>query len=93
MLSAMDTKTILHAKVTCCTLLSIAISLVSFVAFAITVSVADILMGAPYFLNFQWLVCLICSLCPLWHCFPWCLSVGNSLGYTAAEKPFKPWDI
>lgn len=59
MLSAMDTKTILHAKVTCCTLLSIAISLVSFVAFAITVSVADILMGAPYFLNFQWLVCLI----------------------------------
>lgn len=59
MLSAIDVKSLLHAKVTCCTLLSVAISLLSFVAFTITISVADILMGAPYFLNLQWLVCLV----------------------------------
>ena len=40
MLSAMDTRSLLHAKVTCCTLLSI-------------------LMGAPYFLNWEWIACLV----------------------------------
>ena len=44
MLSSVDAKSLLHAKVTCCTLLSMAISLVSFVAFLIVVSVADILV-------------------------------------------------
>ena len=33
--------------------------LVSFVAFLIVVSVADILMGAPYFFNLEWLVCVV----------------------------------
>lgn len=28
-------------------------------AFAITISVADVLIGAPYFLNWEWLVCVI----------------------------------
>ena len=59
MLSSVDAKSLLHAKVTCCTLLSMAISLVSFVAFLIVVSVADILMGAPYFFNLEWLVCVV----------------------------------
>ncbi len=59
MLSAMDAKSLLHAKITCCTLLSIAVSVLAFIAFAITVSVADILMGAPFFLNLEWLVCLV----------------------------------
>lgn len=59
MLSSMDVKSLLHAKVTCCTLLSVAISLLSFLAFAIAVSVADILMGAPFFFNLEWLVCLV----------------------------------
>lgn len=59
MLSGIDAKSILHAKVTCCTLLSIAISLVAFVAFAITISVADLLIGAPYFFNLEWLICLV----------------------------------
>ena len=58
-LSAMDARSLFHAKVTCCTLLSVAISLLSFVAFAITVSVADVSIGAPYFLNFEWIVCLV----------------------------------
>lgn len=59
MLSAMDTRSLLHAKVTCCTLLSILISLLSFIAFAISISVADLFMGAPYFLNWEWIACLV----------------------------------
>ena len=59
MLSAMDTRSLLHAKVTCCTLLSILISLLSFIAFAIAISVADLFMGAPYFLNWEWIACLV----------------------------------
>ena len=59
MLSAIDEKSILHAKVTCCTLLSVAISFVSFVAFTITISVAELLMGAPFFLNLEWIICLL----------------------------------
>lgn len=59
MLSVIDAKSILHTKVTCCTLLSVAISYVSFVAFAITVSVAELLMGAPFFLNLEWIICLL----------------------------------
>ena len=59
MLSSVYAKSLLHANVTCCTLLSMAISLVSFVAFLIVVSVADILMGAPYFFNLEWLVCVV----------------------------------
>ena len=58
-LSSLDATMILHAKILCCTLLSIAISAISFVAFAITVSVADLCMGAPYFLNLRWIVCLV----------------------------------
>lgn len=59
MLSAMDVKSLLHAKITCCTLISVAISVLAFIAFSITASVADILMGAPFFLNLEWLVCLV----------------------------------
>lgn len=59
LLSALDTRSLLHAKVTCCTLLSVAVSLLAFIAFAITASVADLLMGAPYFLNWEWIVCLV----------------------------------
>lgn len=59
MLSAIDARSLLHAKVTCCTLLSVAVSAISFVAFGITVSVAELLMGAPFFLNLEWLVCLV----------------------------------
>ena len=58
-LSAMDPRSLLHTKVTCCTLLSAAISLLSFVAFAITVSLSDLFMGAPYFLNWEWIICLV----------------------------------
>lgn len=59
MLSSMDVKSMFNAKITACVLISVTISLISFVAFTITVSVADILISAPYFFNLEWLVLLV----------------------------------
>lgn len=59
LLTAIEPRALLQAKVTCCTLLSVAISLLSFVAFGIAVSVADLFMGAPFFLNWNWLISLV----------------------------------
>lgn len=58
LLSSMETKSVFHTKITVCILLSIFISLVSFVAFGITLTVADLLTGAPFFFNLEWLVLL-----------------------------------
>ncbi len=58
-LSSMSTKSIFNAKITACALISVFISLVSFVLFTITVSVADIMIGAPYFFSFDWLITVI----------------------------------
>lgn len=55
-LSSMDAKSVFNAKITACTLISIVISLIAFVVFTITVSVADILISAPYFFSLDWLV-------------------------------------
>ena len=59
LLSSMDPKSIFNAKITGCVLLSTVISLISFIAFTITVTVADLLIGAPYFFNWEWLVLLV----------------------------------
>lgn len=59
LLTSMDTKAILNTKISVCTLLSIFISLVSFVVFSITMSVADIMLSAPFFFNLEWLVMLL----------------------------------
>lgn len=56
LLSAMDARSIFSAKVSCCALLSTVISLIAFVAFFITVTVADLLTSAPFFLRVDWLV-------------------------------------
>ncbi len=55
-LSSVGAKSIFNAKITACTLISVVISLISFVVFAITVSVADLLISAPYFFSFEWLI-------------------------------------
>lgn len=55
-LSSMSAKSVFHAKITVCTLISVIISWISFVVFGITVSIADLLLGAPYFFNLEWLV-------------------------------------
>lgn len=58
MLSSMDAKSIFNAKISCCTLLSCFISLAAFVAFFFTVTVADLLTGAPFFLRIDWVILL-----------------------------------
>ncbi len=58
MLSSMDVKSIFNAKITCCTILSCFISLIAFVAFFFTVTVADLMSGAPFFMRIDWLILL-----------------------------------
>mgnify|MGYP001630553599 FL=1 len=59
LLSSMDAKSVFNSKVSSCSLLSVVISLLSFLAFAITVSVADLILGAPFFFNWKWLILLL----------------------------------
>lgn len=58
LLSSMDVKSIFNAKISWCTILSCFISLIAFVAFFFTVTVADLLTGAPFFMRIDWLVIL-----------------------------------
>lgn len=55
-LSSMSEKSIFNAKITACTIISVVISLISFVLFTITVSIADIMLSAPFFFSLEWLV-------------------------------------
>lgn len=59
LLSSMDARSVFNAKVTCCTLLSAFLSLIAFAAFFLTVTVTDILTGAPFFLRIDWLVTVL----------------------------------
>lgn len=56
MLSSMQARSIFSAKISCCVLLSTFLSLVAFAAFFLTVTVTDILTGAPFFLRIDWLI-------------------------------------
>lgn len=58
-LSSMQPRSIFSAKVTLCTLLSVVVSLISFVLFTITISIIDVLIGAPYFLSLEWMVLVL----------------------------------
>lgn len=54
-LSSMTAKSVYNTKVTACSLISVMISWISFLIFTITVSIADLLIGAPFFFNLEWL--------------------------------------
>lgn len=58
-LTSMNPKSVFSAKITTCSLISVVISLVSFLAFSIIASVADLLLSAPYFFNLEWLVTVL----------------------------------
>lgn len=58
-LTPMTLPKIFHAKVLGCILLSSVVTIISFVAFAIVISVGDILLHMPFFLNWSWLVCIL----------------------------------
>ena len=55
-LSSVNPKSLFSAKITACSLISVIISLISFVIFSITTSIVDLLLSAPYFLNLEWLI-------------------------------------
>lgn len=59
LLSSVNPKSVFSAKITACALVSVAISLLSFLAFGITMTVADLLTGAPYFFSFDWLITVL----------------------------------
>lgn len=59
LLTSMGAKSVFNAKITCCTVLSVLISGLGFVAFGITVMVADLFAGVPLFFNFNWLALLV----------------------------------
>ena len=50
---------IFRAKVLGCVSLSAIVTAISFAAFAVVISVGDILLGMPFFLNWSWLVCIL----------------------------------
>lgn len=56
LLSPLSVRKIFQAKVAGCSLLSGAITVISFVLFFIVTTVGDILTGAPFFFNLNWFV-------------------------------------
>lgn len=58
LLTPLGVRQIFKAKVAGCMALSAAATAISFAAFAVVISVGDILLGLPFFLNWNWLVLL-----------------------------------
>lgn len=58
-LTPLSLKQIFKAKVLGCIFLSAVITAVSFLAFAVIISIGDIILGMPFFLNWNWLVLLL----------------------------------
>lgn len=59
LLTPLSLKGIFKAKVLGCVFLSAVITAISFAAFAVVVSVGDILLGMPFFFNWNWLILLL----------------------------------
>lgn len=59
LLTPLQPKQIFKAKVLGCIFLSVIVTALSFVAFAIVISVGDIIMKLPFFLNWSWLVLIL----------------------------------
>lgn len=57
-LTPIGARSVFNAKIIVCFLVSVGISAISFFVFAITMSVADIVISAPYFFSLEWLVTL-----------------------------------
>ncbi len=59
LLSSMSARALYCSKIFGCSVLSVFLSLISFLVFALTVSVADIVLLAPFFLNLNWLILVV----------------------------------
>lgn len=59
LLTSMGPKSVYGAKTTSCTILSVLISAAGFLAFTVTMGVADALMGVRFFFTLDWLLLLV----------------------------------
>lgn len=59
LLTPLSLRSIFKAKVLGCTMISAISTAISFVIFTIVISVGDILLGMPFFLNWNWLVLVL----------------------------------
>lgn len=59
LLTPLSIKQIFRAKVLGCIILSAISTAISFVIFTIVISTGDILLGMPFFLNWNWLVLVL----------------------------------
>lgn len=59
LLTSLDAKSVFHAKVTGCTILSVLISAAAFLMFFLTAFIADLFMGTPVFFSLEWLALLV----------------------------------
>lgn len=59
LLTSMGPKSVYGAKTTSCTVLSVFISAAAFLAFAVTVGVADAFAGVRFFFTLEWLLLLV----------------------------------
>ncbi len=59
MLTPLGVKRIFKAKILGCVLLSAVTTAISFVTFSVTMTVGDILLGLPFFLDWNWLVLVL----------------------------------
>jgi ABC-type Na+ efflux pump permease subunit len=58
-LTPMSLQKIFRAKVASSVLLSAIVTTISFLIFSVVISVGDIMLGLPFFLNWSWLVCIL----------------------------------
>lgn len=59
LLTPLSLKQIFKAKVLGCVFLSAVTTAISFAAFTVVISIGDIMLGMPFFLNWNWLVLLL----------------------------------
>ena len=59
LLTPLKVRQIFRAKLACCLFLSFVTTAIAFGAFTIVVSVGDIMLGIPFFLNWSWLVIIL----------------------------------
>lgn len=59
LLTPLKVRQIFRAKLACCLFLSFVTTAIAFGAFTIVVSVGDIMLGIPFFLNWSWLVVIL----------------------------------
>lgn len=84
LLTPLSIRRIFKSKVLGCVFLSVVTTAVSFVTFSIVISIGDILLGMPFFLNWNWLILvfLLSPGCTMFGVVFMVLVSGKSNNYT-----------